>query len=106
MGDQREDYGIMSQSRANRPKRTLFAGSRRAKPMTLFLSMQFPASRVSTRFYVSALRSLSSAGDFHSAISLPKYPRDAQHQDLVRIGQDMYKAMGRYADETAKTQQA
>lgn len=56
--------------------------------------------------YLGTLRSLSSAGDFRSAFSLPKYPRDAQHQDLVRIGQDMYRAMGRHADETAKTQQA
>lgn len=72
--------------------------------MAAFLSTQLPASRVGARFYLSALRSLSGAGDFHSALSLPRYPRDAQHQDLVRIGQDMYRAMGRHANEAAKTQ--
>lgn len=106
MDDRREDNGTMSQSRANAPERTLFTGRRQRKPMTKFASMQLPAFRVGTRFYLGALRSLSSAGDFHSAINLPKYPRDAQHQDLVRIGQDMYKAMGRHANETAKTHQA
>ena len=106
MGNQREGFGTMSQSRTNAPERMLFAGRRRAKPMATFLAMQFPASRTGARFYLSALRSLSGAGDFHSALSLPKYPRDAQYQDLVRIGQDMYKAMGRHANEAAKTRQA
>ena len=106
MSDQREDYGTMSQSRANAPGRPLFTGRWRAKPMAAFLSTQLPASRVGARFYLSALWSLSSAGDFHSALSLPRYPQDAQHQDLVRIGQDMYRAMGRHANEAAKTQQA
>ena len=97
---------MKSQPGVNPPKRMLFAGKRQGKPKTAFFSIQWPVSRADARFYLSALRSLSSAGDFHSTLNLPKYPRDAQHQDLVRIGQDMHRAMGRHADETAKTQQA
>ena len=97
---------MKSQPRVNSPKRMLFVGKRRGKPKMAFISIRWPASRVDAKFYLSALRSLSSAGDFQSALNLPKYPRDAQHQDLVRIGQDMYRAMGRHVDETAKTRQA
>ena len=97
---------MKSQPGINPPKRMLFAGKRQGKPKTAFFSIQWPVSRADARFYLSALRSLSSAGDFHSTLNLPKYPRDAQHQDLVRIGQDMHRAIGRHADETAKTQQA
>ena len=54
-------------------------------------------------FRTAALRTLSSAGDFRVKVTLPLYPRDAQHQDLVRIGQDMYRAAGRHAEEVPTT---
>lgn len=50
-------------------------------------------------FRTAALRTLSSAGDFRVKVTVPVYPRDAQHRDLVRIGQDMYRAAGRHAEE-------
>lgn len=55
-------------------------------------------------FHITALRTLSGAGDFHARVTVPLYPRDAQHQDLVRIGQDMYRAVGRYAEEISTTE--
>lgn len=54
-------------------------------------------------FRIAALRTLSGAGDFHARMTIPLYPRDAQHQDLVRIGQDMYRAAGRHAEEAPPT---
>lgn len=46
----------------------------------------------------SLLRTLSSAGDVDAPFKVPVYPRDAQSQDLRRIGQDMYRAMERHAE--------
>ena len=56
-------------------------------------------------FWKSAVEVFSGSGDFHVKFDPPRYPRDAQSQDLARIGQDMYRAMGRHAGaETAKKQ--
>lgn len=49
----------------------------------------------------SLLRTLSGAGDFHATLAAPVYPRDAQSQDLQRIGRDMYRAMERDAETLA-----
>ena len=49
----------------------------------------------------SLLRALSGAGDFHATLAAPVYPRDAQSQDLRRIGRDMYRAMERDAETLA-----
>lgn len=46
-------------------------------------------------FLPAVLRVMSSAGDCHAPVRPLRYPRDAGHQDLTRIGQDMYRAMGR-----------
>ena len=51
-------------------------------------------------FGTATLYALSGAGDFHANLTVPSYPRDAQRRDLARIGQDMYRAMGRHAEET------
>lgn len=51
-------------------------------------------------FGTATLYTLGGAGDFHANLTVPSYPRDAQRQDLARIGQDMYRAMGRHAEET------
>lgn len=51
-------------------------------------------------FLPAVLRTMSSAGDCHAPVRSLRYPRDAGHRDLTRIGQDMYRAMGRYATET------
>ena len=59
--------------------------------------------RATGEFWIAALRTLSGAGDFHAKVAVPLYPRDAQHQDLVRIGQDMYRAAGRHAEEAPTT---
>ena len=57
-------------------------------------------SRTWLGFGTATLYTLSGAGDFHANLTVPSYPRDAQRQDLARIGQDMYRAMGRHAEET------
>lgn len=57
-------------------------------------------SRAWLGFGTATLYTLSGAGDFHANLTVPSYPRDAQRQDLARIGQDMYRAMGRHAEET------
>lgn len=49
----------------------------------------------------AALRTMSSAGDCQAPARPLRYPRDAGHQDLTRIGRDMYRAMGRHAVETS-----
>ena len=49
----------------------------------------------------AVLRTMSSAGDCHAPTRPLRYPRDAGYQDLARLGQDMYRAMGRYAVETS-----
>ena len=51
-------------------------------------------------FLLAALKTMSSAGDVHAPARSLRYPRDAGHRDLKRIGGDMYRAMGRYASET------
>ena len=50
-------------------------------------------------FLPAALRTISSAGDCYAPARPLRYPRDAGHRDLIRIGKDMYEAMGRYAVE-------
>ena len=57
-------------------------------------------SRAWLGFGTATLYTLSGAGDFHANLTVPSYPRDAQRQDLARIGQDMYRALGKYAEET------
>ena len=44
------------------------------------------------------LRTVSSAGDFHTTLAIPQYPRDAQRRDLERLGKDMYRALERHAE--------
>ena len=51
-------------------------------------------------FLPAVLRIMSSAGDCYAPARPLRYPRDAGHRDLTRIGQDMYRAMGRYATKT------
>ena len=46
------------------------------------------------------LRTMSSVGDSYAPVRPLRYPRDGGHQDLTRIGRDMYRAMGRYAAKT------
>ena len=50
-------------------------------------------------FLPALLRTMSSAGDCYAPARPLRYPRDAGHRDLTRIGADMYKAMGRYTVE-------
>ena len=45
----------------------------------------------------TVLRTMSSAGDCHAPARPLRYPRNAGHQDLTRIGRDMYRAMGWHA---------
>ena len=59
------------------------------------------AFRGKSAFLLAALRTMSSAGDFHAPVRPLRYPRDAGHRDLTRIGQDMYRAMERHAVETS-----
>ena len=79
-----------------------------ATPPTRMLSMwrQGPClahGDARAAFFESLLATLSGSGDFHVELHVPRYPRDAQHEDLVRIGQDMYRAVGRYGHETPET---
>lgn len=48
----------------------------------------------------AALRTMSSGGDCHAPARPLRYPRDGAHQDLTRIGRDMYRAMGWHGSET------
>ena len=59
------------------------------------------ALRGESAFLLAALRTMSSAGDFHAPVRPLRYPRDTGHRDLTRIGQDMYRAMERHAVETS-----
>ena len=52
-------------------------------------------------FGSAVLRTLSSAGDFHMALAIPAYPRDAQRRDLEVISEDMYRVVGAYAEAQA-----
>ena len=61
---------------------------------------RFLDSQTWLRFGKATLHTLSGAGDFHANLTVPNYPRDAQRQDLARIGQDMQRALGKYAAET------
>lgn len=47
---------------------------------------------------------LSGAGNCPTSLDPPRYPKDAQQQDLKRIGQDMYRAFEQYDEklESAK----
>ena len=57
------------------------------------------AFREERAFLPAALRIVSGAGDCDAPARPLRYPRDAGHRDLTRIGEDMYKAMGQYAVE-------
>ena len=59
------------------------------------------AARGRRAFGNSLLRALSSAGDVHAPLKVPVYPRNAQSQDLRRIGQDMYRATEKHAETPA-----
>ena len=52
----------------------------------------------------AVLRTMGSAGDVDVGLAVPAYPRDAQRRDLERIGKDMYKAAGAYAETQAPSQ--
>ena len=52
-------------------------------------------------FLCGLLRTLGGAGDFHTTLTVPAYPRDAQRQDLQRYGLEIYKAMERHAETQA-----
>ena len=49
--------------------------------------------------------SVLGGASLHGTFDPPRrYPRDAQRQDLERIGQDMYRAFERYDNETRTKQ--
>ena len=68
-------------------------------------AFQTRVSLTGAAFWLGALRTLGGGGAFHVDFDPPRYSRDVQHQDLTRIGQDMYKAMEQHAVETAKRRQ-
>ena len=74
-------------------------GSASGSAQRIFLSA-FRGERASLS---AALRTMSSAGDCHAPTRPLRYPQDAGYQDLARLGQDMYRAMGRYAVETSSS---
>lgn len=45
----------------------------------------------------AVLGTMSGVGAFRAPARPLRYPRDARHQDLTRIGRDMYRAMGWHA---------
>lgn len=53
----------------------------------------------------SGLLNVLSGGNGQTPFDPPRYPKDAQQQDLKRIGQDMYRAFEQYDEklESAKT---
>ena len=57
------------------------------------------AFRGERAFLAAVLRTMSSIGDCRAPVRPLRYPRDAKHRDLTRIGGDMYKAMGWHAAE-------
>lgn len=69
------------------------AASRVARRMLLSM---FRGERA---FLTVVLKTISSAGDCYAPARPLRYPRDACHQDLTRIGKDMYTAIGWYAAE-------
>ena len=72
-----------------------------AKALLIVEDAREDAARSRRTFSASVLRTLGSAGDFHTTLAMPEYPHDAQSQDLKRIGQDMYAAMERHAKTQA-----
>ena len=72
-----------------------------AKALLMAEGARKDATRDRRTFAESLLRTRSSAGDFHATLEVPVYPRNAQSQDLKRIGQDMYRAMERHAETQA-----
>lgn len=60
--------------------------------------------RYSGSFWRGLLGVLSGAGNGQTQFDPPRYPKDAQQQDLKRIGQDMYRAFEQYDEklESAK----
>ena len=65
---------------------------------TIFLAHRFLLNSLMTVF--------DEIGRTHRNIELPQYPRNAQHEDLKRIGSDMYNAIEQWHGETqsARTQ--
>lgn len=72
------------------------SGSVSGPERRLFLS----AFRRERTLLSAALRTMSSGGDCHAPARPLRYPRNAGHQDLKRIGWDMYRAMGWHGSET------
>lgn len=53
------------------------------------------------RFLLDSLMNVfGEIGRTHRSMDLPQYPRNAQHEDLKRIGSDMYNAIEQYHGET------
>lgn len=74
----------------------------RADILEKALSMVADAREARRRAFADTLlATMSSAGDFHAALTIPMYPRDAQRRDLARIGEDMYRAVGKHAEAQA-----
>ncbi len=55
-------------------------------------------------FWRGFISVLGGASILHGSFDPPRYPRDAQRQDLERIGQDMYRAFEQYDNETRTKQ--
>ncbi len=47
-------------------------------------------------FWRTVLATLSSGGSVNPKFKITQYPKDARHQDLVRIGQDMYVSLSAF----------
>ena len=47
-------------------------------------------------FWRTVLDVLSSGGGVNPDFGETRYPKDAQNQDLVRIGQDFYRALSKF----------
>lgn len=59
--------------------------------------------RYSDSFWSGLLNVLSGAYNGQSSFNPPRYPKDAQHQDLKRIGQDMYRTFEQYDEKLEST---
>ena len=70
-------------------------------PMQKRLAVIWRFGRKHKSLYRTTLDTLVGGGDFHAPLSFPIYPRDAQHEDLMRIGGDLYKAVGKVHEETS-----
>ena len=74
------------------------------KALSLAADVREGGSRRGRAFGNALLRTMSGAGDFHATLVVPVYPRDAQRQDLERIGKAMYGALERHAETQAPPQ--